>query len=62
MTRSPVYALGEYCIPGAIHDNPKSERLKLPPVVKFYSTRRRSVPDVNDDYKPEAELVGKRGQ
>ena len=42
--------------------NPKSERLKPPPVVKFYSTRRRSIPDVNDDNKPEAELVGKRGQ
>ena len=46
----------------AIHDNTKSERWKLPPVVKFYSTRRRSIPDVNDDNKPGAELLGKRGQ
>ena len=51
-----------YCIPVAIHDNRKDERLKLPPVVKFYSTRRRSISDVNDDSKPGAELLGNRGQ
>ena len=50
------------CIPVAIHDNREDERLKLRPVVKFYSTKRRSIPDVNDDNKPGAELLGKRGQ
>ena len=59
---SVLVHLGEYCIPGAINDNPKSERLKLPPVVKFYSTRRPSIPDVDEDNKPGAELLGKRGQ
>ena len=50
------------CIPSAISDNTKSERWKLPLVVNFYPTRRPLIPDVNEDKKPGAELLGKRGQ
>ena len=50
------------CISGAINDSRKNERWRLPSVVKFYSTRRRSIPDINNDNKPGAELPGKGGQ